>query len=131
MRTDQPRARPAQQSALAAALPLVERLREAVAAENEDIARGSRVAYENYSQRKNQALLELNRLTPSLAGVAADGPLGNALADLLMKLESNAQALRIQLKASAAVAEIIAKAIRDGQSDGTYTALAWRCTPTL
>ena len=41
-------------------------------------------------------------------------------------LEANRRALGVQLKASVAVAEIIARAIRDGQSDGTYTALAWR-----
>ena len=123
------RNRPAERrggSALAAALPIVERLRDAVAAENEDIARGGRVPYEIYSLRKNHALLELNRLIPALDGARADGRLGEALADCLTRLEANARALRIQLKASAAVAEIIAKAIRDGQSDGTYTALAWR-----
>jgi hypothetical protein len=118
--------RPAAKAALAMALPIVERLRDAVGAENEDIAKGRRVAYETYSLRKNQGLLELNRLAPSLAGAVAGGALGEALADLLAKLEVNAQALGIQLRASAAVAEIIAKAIRDGQSDGTYTALAWR-----
>ena len=114
------------QPALAAALPIVERLRDAVAAENEDIAKGRRVAYETYSSRKNQALLELNRLLPALCGATAEGALGEALADLLARLEVNAQALRVQLKASAAVAEIIAKAIRDSQSDGAYSALAWR-----
>ena len=119
-------ARPGGQSGLAAALPIVERLRDAVAAENDDIAKGRRVAYEIYSLRKNQALLELDRLFPALCGATADGALGKALADLLAGLEVNAQALRVQLKASAAVAEIIAKAIRDSQSDGTYTALAWR-----
>jgi len=129
MSQDRPRTGAARQSALAAALPIVERLRETLAAENEHIANGRRVAYVTYSLRKNQALLELNRLTPALAGSAADGPAGEALADLLTKLEVNAQALRVQLKASAAVTEIIAKAIRDSQSDGTYTALAWRRAP--
>ena len=118
---------PAGQPALAAALPIVERLRDALAAENSDIATGRRVAYESYSLRKNQALLELNRLLPVLGGAAGEGALGEALADLLIKLEVNAQALHVQLKASTAVAEIIAKAIRDSQSDGTYTALAWKC----
>ncbi|MBV9286231.1 MAG: hypothetical protein JO288_00155 [Hyphomicrobiales bacterium] len=122
-------ARPGRQPALVAALPIVERLRDAVAAENEDIAKGRRVAYETYSLRKNQALLELNRLLPALCGATADGPLGEALTDLLARLEVNAQARSVQLKASAAVAEIVAKAIRDSQSDGTYTALAWRRAP--
>jgi hypothetical protein len=113
-------------AALAMALPIVERLREAVAAETEDIARGRAVAYEAYSLRKNQGLLELNRLIPSLARATAGQALWEALDDLGVKLEINRRALGVQLKASAAVAEIIARAIRDGQSDGTYAALAWR-----
>jgi hypothetical protein len=82
--------------------------------------------YEAYSLRKNQGLLELNRLIPALGGATAAGPLREALADLHAKLEANRRALGVQLKACAAVSEIIARAIQDGQSDGTYTALAWR-----
>jgi hypothetical protein len=113
-------------SALAMALPAVERLRQTVAAENEDIAQGRPVPYEAYSLRKNQGLLELNRLLPALERAGVGGPLRDALADLKAKLEINRRALGVQLKASAAVAEIIARAIRDGQSDGTYDARAWR-----
>jgi len=108
------------------ALPIVERLRQTAAAETEDIARGRPVPYEAYSARKNQGLLELNRLLPALEGATASGVLREALVDLAAALEMNRRALGVQLKASIAVAEIIARAIRDGQSDGTYTALAWR-----
>jgi hypothetical protein len=79
-----------------------------------------------YSARKNQGLLELNRLLPALSGATPSGALREALSDLAAALEANRRALGVQLKASVAVAEIIARAIRDGQSDGTYTALAWR-----
>ena len=112
--------------ALAMALPVVERLRLTVAAENDDIALGRRVPYEAYSLRKNQGLLELNRLLPALGRAVAAGPLREALADLNAKLEVNKCALGVQLEACAAVADIIARAIRDGQSDGTYDARAWR-----
>jgi hypothetical protein len=113
-------------SALAMALPVVERLRLTVAAENDDIAQGRPVPYEAYSLRKSQGLLELNRLLPALERASAAGPLREALADLNAKLEVNRRALGVQLKASAAVADIIARAIREGQSDGTYDARAWR-----
>jgi hypothetical protein len=112
--------------ALAMALPIVERLRRTVAAENDDIARGRPVPYEAYSLRKNQGLLELNRLLPAIERASASGPLREALADLNAKLEINRRALGVQLRASVAVAEIIARAIREGQSDGTYDARAWR-----
>jgi hypothetical protein len=110
----------------AAALPIVERLRETIEAETRDIEQGRLVKYEAYSLRKNQGLLELNRIVPALNRATECGPLREAVADLHAKLEINRRALAVQLKACAAVSEIIARAIRDGQSDGTYTALAWR-----
>jgi len=112
--------------AVASALPAVMRLRETVAAENRDIAAGIRVPYDAYSRRKNQALLELTRFLPSLQPVAAGAALRDAVSGLVAELEANRRALGLQLKASAAVADIIARAIHDGQSDGTYDAHPWR-----
>jgi hypothetical protein len=112
--------------AAAAALPIIERLVATVDAENRDLEQGRRVKYEAYSLSKNQGLLELNRLVPALAGAAAAGPLREALAELHAKLEVNRRSLAAQLKACEAVSEIITRAIQDGQSDGTYTASAWR-----
>ncbi len=108
------------------AVPVVERLFRTVTAETEDIASGRPAPYQLYRQRKNQALLELNRLAPTLARASGGARLRQALADLNAALEANRSALGVQLKASIAVAEIIARAIRDGQSDGTYTARTWR-----
>ena len=113
-------------AAVAAALPTLLRLREIVAAERRDIATGIRVPYDAYSKCKNQGLLELTRLIPSLKPAAAQGSLREALLDLVAELEANRHALGLQLKASAAVADIIARAIHDGQSDGTYDARPWR-----
>jgi hypothetical protein len=118
--------RRAQSTAAVAALPIVERLIATIEAENRDLEQLGPAQYEAYSLRKNQGLLELNRLIPALDRATADGPLREALADLHAKLEVNRRALAVKLKACAAVSEIIARAIQDGQSDGTYTALAWR-----
>jgi hypothetical protein len=111
--------------AAAAVLPIIERLVATVEAENRDLEQGQRVRYETYSLSKNQGLRELNRLIPALAGAAAAGPLRDALAELHAKLELNRRSLAVQLKACEAVSEIITRAIQDGQSDGTYTPLAW------
>ena len=119
-------ARGAQPPAAAAALPIIERLTATLEAENRDLEQGRRVKYEVYSLSKNQGLLELNRILPALAVAAAAGPLRDALVELYAKLEINRRALAVQLKACEAVSEIITRAIQDGQSDGTYTALAWR-----
>jgi hypothetical protein len=94
-------------------------------AENRDLEQGRRAKFEAYSQSKNQGLLELNRLVPALGGATIAGPLRDSLNELHAKLEINRRALAMQLKACEAVSEIIARAIQDGQSDGTYTALAW------
>jgi hypothetical protein len=120
----QPLGRP-QSPAAAAALPIVQRLVATIDAENRDLEQGRRVKYEAYSLSKNQGLLELNRLAPALGVATAAGPLRDALAELHAKLEINRQALAVQLKACHAVSEIIARAIQNGQSDGTYTALVW------
>ena len=119
--------RPAGESpAVAMAVPVVERLIRTVAAETEDIAAGRPAPYELYGQRKSQSLLELNRLRPALSGARSAERLKRALGELNAALEANRRALGMQLRASIAVAEIIARAIRDGQSDGTYDARAWR-----
>ena len=114
-----------QSPAAAAALPIVERLVATIDAENRDLEQGRRAKYAAYSQSKNQGLLELSRLVPALGAATAAGPLRDALAELHVKLETNRRALAVQLKACHKVSEIIARAIQDAQSDGTYTALAW------
>ena len=112
--------------AVAMAAPVVERLIRTVTAETEDIAAGRPAPYELYGQRKTQGLMELNRLVPALARAGGGKRLGAALKELNAALEANKRALGVQLRAAIAVSEIIARAIRDGQSDGTYTARAWR-----
>ncbi len=42
-----------------------------------------------------------------------------------MRLETNRRLLSTQLKAARAVSDIITRAIRDSQSDGTYSDRYW------
>jgi hypothetical protein len=114
------------QSPLAMLLPAVDRLCQTIDEENEDIARRGPVDYRAYNLRKSQGLLELNRLAPALANNKPVSPvLRTALADLHAKLETNRRMLRTQLQAARAVSEIIARAIRESQSDGTYSERSW------
>jgi hypothetical protein len=112
--------------ALAMILSAVERLSLAVQAENGDLRERRAVDYPAHSQRKSQGLLELNRLRPALPGVGANPIARAALADLSAQLEINHRLLRTQLKAAQTVSSIIARAVREGQSDGTYAPFAWR-----
>ena len=111
---------------IGAALALIERLRETLAAESAEVLRRGRVDYESYNWRKAQGLLELSRFAPVLGLARSHPALRAALAGLNAALEHNARVLRVQLKAAKAVADIVAQAVRDGQSDGTYSAMAWR-----
>jgi hypothetical protein len=113
------------QSPLEMLIPAVDRLRQTLDEENEDIARRGPVDYHAYNLRKSQGLLELNRLAPALVGRTASPALRDALADLNVKLETNRRMLRTQLQAAQAVTEIIARAIRNSQSDGTYSDRYW------
>jgi hypothetical protein len=110
---------------MAMILPAVDRLRRTLEEENEDIARRGRVDFHAYNLRKSQGLLELKRLAPAIAGNPIGPILQEALVDLHAKLEVNRRMLRTQLKAAQAVADIIARAIRESQSDGTYSARPW------
>jgi hypothetical protein len=49
-----------------------------------------------------------------------------ALANLLAKLDANQSLLNAKLKAARTVAELVARAISEGQSDGTYSEQIWR-----
>jgi hypothetical protein len=108
------------------ALPIIERLMQTLDAENEQIANRHRIDYRTYNQRKSQGLLELTRLLSAIEGVAPTTKLLEAMSLLRAKLDANQRMLRVQLNAARKVSDIIAKAIHDGQSDGTYSAFAWR-----
>ncbi len=111
---------------IGSALTLIERLRETLAAESAEVMRRGRVDHELFSARKAQGLLELSRSTPALNLARNHPALRSALAGLNAALERNARVLGVQLKAAKAVAEIVDKAVRDVQSDGAYSAMAWR-----
>jgi hypothetical protein len=106
---------------MAMILSAVDRLRKTLDEENNDIAGRGRVDYHAYNMRKSQGLLELKRLAPAIEGNPIGPVLRDALIDLQAKLETNSHLLRTQLDAAKAVAEIIARAIRESQSDGTYS----------
>ena len=67
----------------------------------------------------------LERQGVKMVVVACNSATSAALADLQAKLETNHRMLHTQLQAAQAVSEIIAKAIRESQSDGTYSDRYW------
>ncbi|THD49353.1 MAG: flagellar protein FlgN [Bradyrhizobium sp.] len=106
-------------------MPVIERLLRTLDEENQTILKRGPVDYDAFNRRKSQGLLELNRLTPSLKGMRLGPTLAAGLANLQARLETNRRLLSTQLTAARAVSDIITKAIRDSQSDGTYSDRYW------
>jgi hypothetical protein len=74
-----------------------------------------------FNNRKTQGLLELDRALRLLDGADPGEPRKDALRALRLKLETNRQVLNTHLEAVREVATIIADAIRNVESDGTYS----------
>lgn len=100
-------------------LAMVERLCAVIEQETTDLKSLERVDYEASNARKAQGLLELNRLLH-----AADDRRTPELIDGLRRLEmaiiDNQKLLLVHLSAANAITGLIARAVRESQSDGTY-----------
>ncbi len=121
-----PRAHAADPVQLPFALVVIDRLADAVQRETHDLSGPGPVDYRAHSQRKSQGLLELSRLEATLLSARGHPRLRSALRDLLAKLDANQRLLHAKLMAARTVAEVVARAISDGQSDGTYSEQIWR-----
>ena len=108
------------------ALGAIERLSEAIESETRDLSGAALVDYRAHSQRKSQGLMELSRLEPTLASLSAHPRLQAALSGLVVRLEVNQRLLQAKLRAARTIADVISRAISEGQSDGTYSETIWR-----
>ena len=100
-----------------------------VRSENKEIGELSGANHHDYNVKKGQALVALNRLSPLFAHLESNPILRAALQDMRRELESNLRLLDLQLRAARAVSDLITRAIYEGQSDGTYSALPWKNDP--
>lgn len=75
------------------------------------------------SDRKNQMLLELSRISRSLDGGTLDPALRPVLDRLRDRLDKNLAVLELNIGAVRDVAGILTSAIREAESDGTYSTL--------
>jgi len=73
-----------------------------------------------FNHRKNFGLLELTRTMRALNGMKSE-QVRVLLVNLRAKLDRNRKALDTHLRAVQEISAIISKAIRDSESDGTYT----------
>jgi hypothetical protein len=99
----------------------IERLEETV--EQETAALRSRAAADlrEFNNRKSQGLLELSRSARHFQAAPPSNAVLARLASLREKLDVNKAVLKMHLDAVREVTTVMADAIRDADSDGTYS----------
>ena len=110
---------------LEAFVDAVERLGGVVDQETQMLGLNKPIALNDFNHRKSHGLLELSRAMIACRGIdrsAFDVGTRAPLERLRAKLESNLASLQTHLTAVGEIAAVIARAIEDHESDGTYTA---------
>jgi len=102
-------------------LASLKRLEATVTAETEALLAHQPVDQETVNLRKSQSLLELTRLTRGLDPAGIDAATAIHLARLRDRLARNQQVVGLHLRAVEEISEIVTQAIRDSESDGTYS----------
>jgi hypothetical protein len=113
-------------------LDAVERVEKILDLENEQLSRHEMGGLRELNYEKSLGLLELTRTSQVLRardGLAFDADAKQALARLRQKLDANIASLNIHMRAAGEIAAIIAQAIVEHESDGTYTAVAAAVRP--
>ena len=100
----------------------IERVEQVVDQETLALQRRELSSLGDFNHRKSHGLLELTRAIRSLDGHEAERNLAQRLRALQARLNENSSALQMHLKAVQEVSTLIARAIRDRESDGTYSA---------
>lgn len=101
--------------------PSIMRLEEVIDQETEALRSRKSVDLKGFNERKGQALLELTRLLRHVQGGAGNPQLQARMASVRAKLEVNRSVLKMHLEAVREIAETLSDAIRNAESDGTYS----------
>jgi len=99
----------------------VARLEEVVDLETAALKGRRAVDLREFNNRKSQGLLDLSRCLRLFQGVAPSKSALARLAGLRVKLDLNRDVLKLHLEAVREVAAVLSDAIRDAESDGTYS----------
>jgi len=117
--------RPAPQVAKGSIVSMLEvslqRLEEIVDQETAALKMHASVDLRDFNNRKSQALLELTRSLRLMQGMGPDPALAARVGTLKVKLAVNQAALKVHLEAVREISTSLSEAIRNADSDGTYT----------
>ncbi|GGI19509.1 flagellar biosynthesis protein FlgN [Bradyrhizobium guangdongense] len=107
-------------------LAAIRRLETIVVEETTALATGQKVDFDDFSARKSRSMLEFVRLMRARMHLGGETEITEEIQRLREKLERNRSLLEMHYEAVREVAGIIVKAIKDAESDGTYTGRAVR-----
>lgn len=107
-------------------LSAIRRLENIVEEETVALATGQKVDFDDFSMRKSRSMLEFVRLMRARMHLGGETEITEEIRRLREKLERNRSLLEMHYDAVREVATIIVRAIRDAESDGTYTGRAVR-----
>jgi hypothetical protein len=85
---------------------------------------GKKIDFDDFSARKSRSMLEFVRLMRARMHLGSESEVTEEIGRLRATLERNRAILEMHYDAVREVAGIIVKAIRDAESDGTYTGRA-------
>lgn len=102
----------------------IERLEQIVELETKSLQAHKPVDLQDFNYRKQHGLLELSHIVRTLDPGPPHDPVRDRLGSLRKKLEKNSSVLQTHLRAVQEIATIVARAIQDADSDGTYSAYA-------
>jgi hypothetical protein len=109
----------------AAFVKIIERLEEIVEQETQSLQAHRHADLQDFNYRKQHGLLELSHIVRTLDPGPPHERVRERLGSLRKKLEKNSAVLQTHLRAVKEIAAIVARAIQDADSDGTYSAYAF------
>ena len=105
-------------------LAAIRRLESVVDEETDALATGKKIDFDEFSARKSRSMLEFVRLTRAQIHLGGEGQVTEEIRKLRQKLEKNRAILEMHYSAVREVATIIIMAIKEAESDGTYSTTA-------
>jgi hypothetical protein len=102
-------------------LAAIRRLENIVEEETIALSTNIKIDFDDFSARKSRGMLEFVRLMRARSHLGGQAEIIVAVQRLRQKLERNRAILEMHYDAVREVAAVIVKAIKDAESDGTYT----------
>jgi hypothetical protein len=103
-------------------LAAIRRLEGIIEEETIALQTGQKIDFGDFSTRKSRGMLEFVRLMRAQLHLGVEAEVTAEIKKLRGKLERNRDVLEMHYEAVREVAEIIVRAIRETESDGTYSA---------